>query len=76
MLASNYGMAYFRKWFVIASTMSHLRKDFYSDFKIPTCTKEYREQYVLKLKKAFEKKAKGYDKMQIAISEITGMLML
>lgn len=75
LLSSNYGMAYFKKWFVIASTMTHLRKDFFEDFKIPECTDEFKQKYVIELKSSFEKKNLGYEKMQQSIETITNKLM-
>lgn len=75
LLSSNYGMAYFKKWFVIASTMNHLRKDFYDDFKIPECTDEFNQKYVSRLKAMFEKKNIGFEKMQESITTITSKLI-
>ncbi len=61
LLASKYGEAYFKKWFVIASTMLHLRADFFNDFAIPEITDEIRENYMIPLAKAFEDKKEGDD---------------
>lgn len=63
LLASRYGDAYFKKWFVIASTMLHLRADFFSDFKIPLITDEIRKLYICPLEKAFKRKAIAYKTM-------------
>lgn len=63
LLASRYGDAYFKKWFVIASTMLHLRADFFNDFKIPTITDKIRELYIKPLEEAFNKKAVSYKTM-------------
>lgn len=63
LLASHYGDAYFKKWFVIASTMLHLRADFFGDFKIPTITDEIKVSYILPLEEAFKKKAVAYKTM-------------
>lgn len=60
LLSSQYGNAYFKKWFVIASTMLHLRADFFDDFKIPVITPEIKKVYIEPLKKAFSDKASAY----------------
>lgn len=57
LLASKYGDAYFKKWFVIASTMLHLRADFFRTFKIPAITDEIKKQYIIPLAQAFQEKA-------------------
>ena len=61
LLASKYGASYFKKWFVIASTMAHLRYDFFRDFKVPTIDENILEKYIIPLKKAFENKHVAYD---------------
>lgn len=63
LLASQYGAAYFKKWFVIASTMLHLRADFFDDFKIPEITGAIKETYLVPLEKAFKTKAVSYKTM-------------
>lgn len=63
LLSSKYGMAYFKKWFVIASTMTHLRKDFFDDFAIPPITDDIIQSFILPLKKAFYQK-------EISVKEI------
>lgn len=60
LLTSKYGEAYFKKWFVIASTMLHLRNDFFNDFKIPQITPEIREKYIIPLGTLFERKCESY----------------
>ncbi len=60
LLVSKYGEAYFKKWFVIASTMLHLRNDFFSDFKIPQVTQDIREKYIIPLGSLFERKGDSY----------------
>lgn len=60
LLSSQYGNAYFKKWFVIASTMLHLRADFFDDFKIPKITPEIEEIYLTPLKDAFLAKSNAY----------------
>lgn len=61
LLVSKYGEAYFKKWFVIASTMLHLRTDFFKSFMIPEITDEIKEKYIIPLEQAFKKKREGYD---------------
>ena len=63
LLASRYGDAHFKKWFVIASTMLHLRADFFSDFKIPAITDEISKSYIRPLEEAFKKKTMSYKTM-------------
>jgi|GEM_PF-616996 len=60
LLSSQYGNAYFKKWFVIASTMLHLRTDFFDDFKIPKITPEIDESYLTPLQSAFTAKSAAY----------------
>lgn len=64
LLASKFGKAYFKKWFVIASTMLHLRADFFEDFKIPTVDDTIRNTYLTPLKKCLNQRAESYNKMQ------------
>lgn len=61
LLASKYGEAYFKKWFVIASTMLHLRADFFESFRIPAITKEIEQQYIAPLAQAFQEKADSFN---------------
>lgn len=56
LLNSVYGKIMMKKWNVIASTMSHLRKDIYQDFLIPEITKDIKEKYINKIKNCFEGK--------------------
>ena len=46
----------FKKWNVIASTMSHLRKDLYQEFLVPNISNELKEKYVVKMMKYFDQK--------------------
>lgn len=64
LLVSKYGEAYFKKWFVIASTMLHLRNDFFSDFKIPQITQDIKAKYIIPLKALFERKCNSYKMMK------------
>ena len=61
LLTSKYGDAYFKKWFVIGSTMSHLRSNFFDSFMIPQISKDVMDKYILPLKNAFESKNEAYD---------------
>lgn len=61
LLTSKYGESYFKKWFVIASTMLHLRADFFESFAIPEISDEIKEKYILPLAKAFKDKREGYN---------------
>lgn len=60
LLASKYGQAYFKKWFVTASTMTHLRADFLKDFKIPLVSTDIEKKYITPLKVAFLEKSNAY----------------
>ena len=60
LLSSNYGLSLFEKWFVIASTMTHLRKNFYSDFVVPELTDDIINKFIIPLKTAFELKESSY----------------
>lgn len=64
LLSSNYGKAYFKKWFVIASTMLHLRADFFKDFQVTEVTDSIMDKYVNKLKHAFDDKKEAYSTMR------------
>ena len=64
LLASKYGEAYFKKWFVIASTMMHLRKDFFTDFKIPHLSEYAKKEYIIPLGNAFERKAHAHERIE------------
>ena len=70
LLSSEYGMAFFSKWFVIASTMSHLRKDFFEDFAIPHVNETIETRYIRPLEKLFITKENAYNDMQNAKNAI------
>ena len=65
LLASKYGDAYFKKWFVVASTMIHLRQDFFTDFKIPKMGDSEKKDFIDPLKKAFTDKRTAYETIQL-----------
>lgn len=60
LLSSKYGESYFKKWFVIASTMLHLRADFFEAFAIPEITDDVKVKYIDSLERAFEQKRDAY----------------
>lgn len=64
LLSSNFGMAFFHKWFVVGSTMAHLRKDFFNDFFIPEYNKYLTEKYINPLKQCFTNKYNAYNIIQ------------
>ena len=63
LLSSKYGESYFKKWFVIASTMLHLRSDFFEAFAIPEITHDVKAKYIDPLEQAFDKKRDAYIKI-------------
>ncbi|MGE9927787.1 hypothetical protein ACQRAB_12060, partial [Megasphaera elsdenii] len=70
LLSSKYGESYFKKWFVIASTMLHLRADFFEAFAIPEITDDIKVKYIDSLERAFDKKRDAY----IKIAEIKAVV--
>lgn len=76
LLSSKYGSAYFKKWFVIASTMTHLRKDFFEDFNIPELTTQTKTDYIMPLKTAFKKKKCSYDVIMRSRDEVIERFLL
>lgn len=63
LLSSKYGESYFKKWFVISSTMLHLRADFFNEFVIPKITNDIKAKYIEPLEQAFNKKLDAYIKI-------------
>ncbi|WP_405353842.1 hypothetical protein [Fusobacterium vincentii] len=63
LLSSKYGESYFKKWFVIGSTMLHLRTDFFDAFVIPEITYDIKTKYIEPLKQVFNKKLDVYLKI-------------
>lgn len=74
LLTSKYGQLHFDKWTVIASTMAHLRKDFFSDFKIPTLTNLEIETFIEPLAKAFEDKETAFTMLQESKKNVLSMI--
>lgn len=66
LLSSNLGKVFFQKWSVIASTMAHLRKDFFNDFFIPKYNEYLYDNYISPLKKYFNDKYYAYNTIQSA----------
>lgn len=64
LLASKYGDAYFKKWFVLGSTMYHLRKDFFEDFKIPNINGDLRRKYIKPMELVFQEKWNSYKEIK------------
>ena len=64
----------FKKWNVIASTMSHLRKDLYQEFLIPEISKEIKEKYIIKIKKCFEQKLNAHKNINSSKSEVLNII--
>jgi len=61
LLSSNFGMLFFHKWFVVGSTMAHLRKDFFNDFFIPIHNEYIKDKYINPLKQCFIDKCYAYN---------------
>ena len=74
LLSSAYGKIYFNKWTVIASTMAHLRKDFYKDFRFINFDKKYIDNLITKTKKAFNDKKEAYLKIELSKKSILSKL--
>lgn len=74
LLASKYGQLHFDKWTVIASTMAHLRKDFFTDFKIPVMTELENNNYVKPLTKAFEDKEHAFTNLLKSKENVLSMI--
>lgn len=70
-LSSKYGKMMFEKWSVIASTMTHLRKDnFLEDLKILNYNNENIKMLINKLKKAFEDRDDSFEIIEKISNEV------
>lgn len=69
LLSSIYGKICFERWTVIASTMAHLRKDFFSDL-FPLLNPEVVNGHIQSLAEAFAEKRKAYDVIESSKYEI------
>ena len=74
LLNSAYGKIMFKKWNVIASTMSHLRKDLYQDFLVPNISNELKEKYVLKMMKYFDQKLNAHKNINLNKPKVLNLL--
>ena len=63
-LSSVYGRIYYERWTVIASTMAHLQKDFFEDFKMPLVDEGFKAQLIEELRTAFLAKRKAYEEIE------------
>jgi len=70
LLNSLYGKVMFKKWNVIASTMSHLRKDIYNEFSIPEIDKNIQKKYIDELKTLFKQKSSAHKKINLSKSKV------
>ena len=70
LLSSNFGKAFFSKWFIVGSTMAHMRKDFFTDFFIPQYDKYLLDKYIMPLNKYFTDKYNAYNTVQTAKADI------
>jgi len=61
LLSSVYGRIYYERWTVIASTMSHLQKDFFEDFKMPRIDAGFKTELIGELKEAFTMKREAFE---------------
>lgn len=69
LLSSLYGRICFKRWTVIASTMAHLRKDFFID-SLPLLNPKVTDEYIPGLKESFSEKRKAYDIIESSKDEI------
>jgi len=74
LLSSDYGKIFFNKWTVIASTMAHLRKDFYKDFRFINIDQKYLNNIISKTQKAFADKKEAHNKIELTKNKILSKL--
>ena len=74
LLNSAYGKIMFKKWNVIASTMSHLRKDLYQEFLVPNISNELKEKYVVKMMKYFDQKLNAHKNINLNKSKVLNFI--
>jgi type I restriction enzyme S subunit len=75
LLSSNYGQLFFRKWNVIASTMAHLRKDFFSDFRFPNIKASTKMDYITNLSVAFRGKKRASEQIGVAKNKLLAKIL-
>jgi type I restriction enzyme S subunit len=63
LLTSNYGQLQFNRWTVIASTMAHLRKDFFAEFKLPKLELGVKSKYIKQVADACVAKEEAHSKI-------------
>lgn len=74
LLSSDYGKMLFAKWTVIASTMAHLRKDFFQDFKIPKVNNNIKQHLIDELRTAFDNKLLAYKRIENAKASLLELM--
>ena len=74
LLSSVYGRILFERWTVIASTMAHLRKDFFEDFRVPIIDEGIKSELVCELKTAFRKKKEAYEGIEASKERILALM--
>jgi type I restriction enzyme S subunit len=75
LLSSNYGQLFFRKWNVIASTMAHLRKDFFNDFRFPNIESSTKMDYITSLSAAFRGKKRASEQIGMAKKKLLAKIL-
>ncbi|MCP8313874.1 MAG: restriction endonuclease subunit S [archaeon] len=70
LLSSVYGRIFFERWTVIASTMAHLQKDFFEDFRIPKIDQDVKSQLISELKAAFQMKREAFEGVEASKKSI------
>lgn len=75
LLSSNYGKIFFQKWTVIASTMAHLRKDFFVDFRFPRIDASLKSSLISELRVGFTKKKNASQKIDASKNNLLSQLL-
>jgi type I restriction enzyme S subunit len=70
LLSSVYGRIFYEMWTIIASTMSHLQKDFFEDFRIPQVDSQTKSALVEELKAAFKTKRAAFEAIAVSKGNI------
>jgi type I restriction enzyme, S subunit len=74
LLASNYGKMFFSRWTVIASTMAHLRKEFFTEFIIPVIDKKFKNKLISQLKENFKIKKDAFNEIEKSKEKILNLM--
>lgn len=69
-LSSVYGRIFYERWTIIASTMSHLQKDFFEDFRMPQVDSQTKSALVEELRTAFTVKRTAFEAIEAAKTNI------